>query len=109
MNISDEAQIARQRMVEAAHDMLDGSLTYIEGSRRISRLRWGADLSDFDPDILPFIGIDSETDTFPLEEVRQYWRPDALANLQPEFEKAEEWARDLGREACEKLIKRFGE
>lgn len=109
MNISAEAQIARQRMIEAAHDMLDGSLTYIEGSRRINRLRWSADLSDFDPDILPFIGIDSETDAFPLGEVRQHWQPDALVKLQPEFEKAEEWARKVGRKACEKLIKRFGE
>jgi hypothetical protein len=108
MSIEPEAQDARQQIVQAARDMLSGSLSFIEGGRLITRLSWSADLPEFDPDIVPFRAIDSETDALPMRDVRQYWAPEALAKLQPEIERAEEWARDTGRPSCQKLIDRFG-
>jgi hypothetical protein len=87
--------------------MLGGHMTFIEGARRISALRSEAKLHDFDPDILPFIAIDSETDALPLGEVRKLWASDALARLQPEIDKAERWAREVGCSSCQQLVNRF--
>ena len=107
--MSDEAEVTatRQRIVETARAMLDGRLSFIEGERRMSRLRLDADLPEFDPDMIRFVAIDSETDTLPFGDVRQYWQPAALAKLQPEIERSEQWARDTGWAACQSLIARF--
>ena len=100
--------LARQMIVNAARKMLAGTLSFIEGSREISRLRWSAKVPDFDPDFVPFVAIDSETDALPFGEVRKLWAPEALARLQPEIERREAWAAEDGRPACERLINRFG-
>ena len=60
---------ARRQVVEAARAMLAGTLSFIEGARRISDLRWFVDLPEFDPDMIRFVAIDSETDTLPLGDV----------------------------------------
>jgi hypothetical protein len=108
MTPSSDASEAQQKIAETARDMLSGAMSFIEGARLINRLRWAAELAEFDPDILPFIGIDSETDALPLGEVRKHWAPEALAKLQPEIERLEKWARDFGRLNCQNLIDRFG-
>jgi len=65
----DPAQ-ARRMIVSAARNMLAGTLSFIEGAREINRLRHYAELPDFDPDVLPFVAIDSETDALPFGKVR---------------------------------------
>jgi hypothetical protein len=60
-----------------------------------------------DRDMVAFVLIDSETDTLPLGDVRQYWQPEALAKLQPEIERSEQWARETGWAECQSLIRRF--
>jgi hypothetical protein len=107
MTLEPDAENARRDIAQAARDMLSGALSFIEGARLINRLRWTAKLADFDPDILPFVGIDSETDALPIGNVRQHWAPEALAKLQPEIERAEEWAQNFGRSKCQQLIDRF--
>jgi len=84
---------------------LSGALSYIEGARKIARLRFCADL-EWDPDIVPFVGIDSETDALPMRD--SLWDPEALKDLQPKIDRAERWAREFGKEHCEQLVKRFG-
>ncbi len=108
MSIEPEAEAARRHIVETACDMMSGRLSFIEGARRINGLRWSAKLPEFEPDIIPFIGIDSETDALPIGEERRFWAPEALVRLQPEIDRAEQWAQDIGRAACQKLIDRFG-
>jgi hypothetical protein len=98
---------ARREIAQAARAMLDGSLSFIEGARRILQLRLEARLPDFDPDIAPFSGIDSETDALPIGN-RNIWSAEALARLQPEIERKERWAADFGAPHCLKLIDRFG-
>ena len=105
--MSDEVAATRRRIVETARAMLNGRLSFIEGARRMSRLRLDADLPEFDPDMIRFVAIDSETDTLPLGDVQQYWQPAALAKLQPEIEQSEQWARENGWTACQSLIARF--
>lgn len=107
MSSEPEAEAARQQIIQTAQSMLDGTLSFIEGARLIGHLRWEAGFPDFDPDILPFVAIDSETDALPIGDVRKLWAPDALQKLQPEIEQSEKWARDIGYPYCQKLIDRL--
>jgi len=108
MILETVSEKARSEIAEAAHGMLCGTLSFIEGARLICELRWIAKLDDFDPDILPFVGIYSETDALPIGDVRQHWAPEALAKLQPEIDRLEKWAQDFARVSCCRLIDRFG-
>lgn len=107
MSVEREAEQARVKMAETAQAMLNGTLSFIEGARQIASLREQAKLNRFDPDIIPFVAIDSETDALPFGPIRRLWAPDALAKLQPEIDAAETWAKDNGAEHCQTLIGRF--
>src|SRR5258706_5880454 len=96
----------RRQIGETASAMLSGELSFIEGARRISELRFEAKL-DFDPHILPFVAIDSETDALPLGKVRDLWASDALTRLQPKIDEAERWARQIGSLPCQTLVALF--
>jgi hypothetical protein len=102
-----DVMTARQQAIEAARAMLAGKLSFIEGARQISDLRWFVDLPEFDPDVICFVVIYSETDTLPFGDVRQRWQPAALEKLRPEIERSEHWARETGWAACQSLIARF--
>jgi hypothetical protein len=72
-----QALAARQSILTTMERMLDGSLPYLEGSRTIARLRFDAG-DDWDLDILPFVGVVSETDALPIGDERKFW-PDAAS------------------------------
>jgi hypothetical protein len=97
----------RRRILRAAEAMLDGRLSFIEGARRINLLRLDAEFAHTDPDLQPFIAIDSETDNLPIGEDRKFWTPDALAKLQPDIDYSEDWARENSYLACRKLVERL--
>jgi hypothetical protein len=108
MSADRSVTMARLDIAAAAGAMLDGRVSFIEGARRIAALRFYADVPDLDEDLMAFVLIDSETDTYPFGETRLLWNPDALAKLQPDIDRSERWARDVGEEHCRRLIKRFG-
>ena len=60
-----------QELVDTARGVLDGSIGVIEGCRALAALRHQVDVDSLDPDFLPIIGIDSETDHFPIGDVRK--------------------------------------
>ncbi|WP_288380798.1 hypothetical protein [uncultured Massilia sp.] len=78
-------QSVRRQVVSTAQAMLDGQLSFLIGSRRLAALRHEIDAAADDSDLLVFVSIDSETDAFPLGEVREHWDQDALARLEPEI------------------------
>jgi hypothetical protein len=98
---------ARRAIFDAAQGMLAGNLSYIEGARKIvgaiepSKLGWS------EPDLMPFIGIDSETEALPFGEMRAHWQATALEALQPEIAKMEAWVRRFGEPHCRNLIEQF--
>jgi len=104
MFLEDSAQPLRREIVEIAINMLAGSTSFIAGARRISMMCFEAGLGD-DPDLNPFVGIDSETDALPIDpEIRSLWSPTALDRLQPEIDRAEKWAQQVLSLHCERLI-----
>jgi hypothetical protein len=98
---------ARRAMIEAAQAMLAGRLSYIEGTRKILAAGCLARLDEWDPDLLPFEGINSETDALPFGEMRDHWQAAALEALQPEIDRMEGWARQHGEPHCRNLVARF--
>lgn len=107
MNEGDALE--RSQLVSLAQAMLDGGLSFLEGAVQVlaikSRL---SGIADRDPDFDAFAAIQSETDHLPLEAQRPLWSPSALAELEPEFRRTEEWAKSFAPLACKNLITRFG-
>jgi len=97
---------ARLELGTIAAGMLDCSIDYLEGSMKLSKLRFDSDLED-DRDLLIFVAIDSETDDFPLGDVRKKWSHDALRRLEPEINKTVEWAKSISLGNCKSLAERF--
>ncbi|WP_063682073.1 hypothetical protein [Bradyrhizobium neotropicale] len=96
---------ARWQILETAKRVLSGKASAIEGARIIAGCRFKAKLED-DADILPFVGIDSETDALPLGHDRIHWQAQARADLRPKIDEAQAWARDLATSPCQNLIAR---
>lgn len=107
MNLHD-IENARNKIVRLCRLILDGKLSFIEGSRSIWRLGPEARLPENDPDMTIFLGIDSETDALPVGQQRKLWARDALERLPPDIGRSEAWAKDHGQAACESLVRRFG-
>jgi hypothetical protein len=105
----NEAEIigARRAMLDAAQAMLAGRLSYIEGARKIIAATWLARVDEWDPDLLAFEGINSETDALPFGEMRDHWQAAALAALRPEIDRLEVWARQFGEPYCRSLVARL--
>lgn len=104
-----EIRAARRRILEAAQDMLAGKLSYLEGARKIVAAGTTARIDERDVDLLPFVGITSETDALPFGETRKHWQAAALDALQPEIDQKEAWARGFGQDHCKSLVDRFSE
>jgi hypothetical protein len=98
---------ARRAIFHAAQDMLAQRLSYIEGARKIHASIRAAKVNEVDPDLVPFIGIISETDALPTEQTRSLWQAAALQRLQPEIDRSEAWARQLAETHCRNLVERF--
>jgi hypothetical protein len=93
--------------VETASMILKGKIGVIEGSRIMGSLLRETGISEDDEDYLSFVAIDSETDALPVGEVRQHWSSDALKEKDILIEKAENFYRQIARDACENIIKRW--
>lgn len=102
-----EIVAARRGILKAAQDMLAGKLLYVEGARKIVASWRVARLDEWDADLLPFVGIVSETDALPLGQERQLWQAAALDALQPEIDQKESWARAFGEAHCRSIVERL--
>jgi hypothetical protein len=99
------AKVIRQKIVSTAKAMLVGELDFLLGSRILASLKYAVAAKD--DDFMVFVGIASEIDNFPLDDVQQHWDPQSLIKLQPDINAARIWARKCGEEPCASLIARF--
>lgn len=108
--ITNEEQwdVLRAEVTRTASGILDGSIDLITGARQLASLSHKV-YADRDPDFVAFIGIDSETDVFPLGTVRQYWNPDALAKYDLERERAEQQYRPRALECARRLLTKYAQ
>jgi hypothetical protein len=99
---------AREALVRLAAAMLDGRLSFFEGAVEVPRLKSAVGgVPDFDPHFDAFVVIASESDHLPRKAQQHLWSIEAIAELQPDFERTERWAATFAPSACRGLIERF--
>ena len=101
------AVAVRRAIAAAAQAYLDGTAGVTETSRKITKLahKLNSSLSDL---LIGFTGVDSETDTLPLGEVRAHWSSEALAR---EDEARERYEAKIAAEfsaMCHQVVAVFG-
>jgi hypothetical protein len=99
----------RQKIGAIAERLLGGKIGIIEASRQIASLRHGAGIGNGDPDVLLFVGVDSETDHLPIGAGREHWAADALAAKDAEIARAEAFYRKRVLEVCPRLVARYAQ
>ena len=96
-----------EKVVETAKGIISGEIGVIEGSRKLSSLRFDVTDVDHDPDFIPFVAIDSESDHIPLGSVRDRWSETGIAKMDLERKETEDHYRKWAIEASEKLLERY--
>ena len=87
--------------------VIDGGTGIVEGSRILYSL--GRDLGlQHDPTFISFLGVDSQSDHFPIGPVRDQWAADALAREDRSREEFENDFRESIIADCQKVIRMFG-
>lgn len=100
--------MCRRQLITVLQQMLNKEISYFEGSREVFRLRSEIDdVSNSDPDFNSFVVIYSETMHLPYQSQRNFWSSEALAQLDSEFNKTEEWADKFAPQSCINLIKKY--
>ena len=95
--------------VDVARAILDGSLSVLEGARKMAdiHLYSGHVRQPVDEDYALLLGIASETDHLPLGEVRNRWAAEALVKKDAETQEAEVFFRARAFKAARVLIARY--
>jgi hypothetical protein len=99
-------QSARAELVAVAEAMLNGKLQLVEGCRRIYSLRHKVEDPE-NPVFLTIRGVESETDHFPLGDMRAQCAPGFLAKADEEMNRYLTGAREDILAACQEIIRTF--
>ena len=94
-----------ERLIKLCHNILDGRVGVLEGSRKMGRWRFSVGPEN-DSDFITFVGIDSETDHLPLGKSREGWNAEALAKKDLEIAECEEFFRERAFKAARNLIEK---
>ena len=105
---NEDEELARQRVVDLAGQILSSSIDVLEGALQIHALRSQANVDDADAEFDAFTAVVSETDALPIGRQRAFWAAEALARKEPELARARSCARAALESACTNLIRRFG-
>jgi hypothetical protein len=95
--------LARRTMLDVARGMIDGSILLVGGCRRLVRLQTVAQIPPNDT-FNVFVGVESETDDFPVGCVRSEYAPELLAQLDAKVSNYLSQARPIIIEACRQII-----
>ena len=95
-----------RKLVDHARNLLSGVTSITEASRGIASIAYELNVA-FEQPFLYFVGIDSETDQFPIGDVTQLWHPAAVAKLDAERERYEASIHREAVQYAEEIIARF--
>ena len=95
---------ARRTTLEVARGMLDGSISLIEGCRSLVRLRFDVEIPASET-LNVFVGVESETDEYPVGIQRSEYAPELLARLDAEVAIYLNGVRPAIAEACREIIR----
>lgn len=85
--------IVLQHLAKTLLDLIEGRTGLTEGVRNV--VQWRFSNHGLSEDLfLDFVGVESETDSYPLGDVREQWGASELANADRERESREESYRE---------------
>ena len=96
-----------RRLAARARDVLEDRIPLIVATQEMLKLALQLGLGEGDSVYDDLRLISSETDGYPLKQERELWDPQALAQLQPNIDRAEAWAREFGLQTCRTIVARF--
>ena len=98
----------RRQAVEVAQAVLEDRLGICDGYRRLAGLAHGV-VEDWrvDPDFVVFGAFASDSDRFPVGQVRKLWAPSVLEVLDREREEAERRVAPAVMAACRSIVVRL--
>lgn len=100
----DSPSSKREELVGLANSMLAGEVNLIEGVRKMCSLRFA--IGDPENDVfIPLRAIDSETDHYPLGEMRARCADDYLRRMDTEMENYLEEARQDILDVCRDIVR----
>jgi hypothetical protein len=94
---------ARRTALEIARGMLHGNISLIEGCRSLVRLRFDAEITASEA-LKVFVGVESETDHYPVGNVRSVYAPELLARLDADVSEHLSQVRPVLIKACREII-----
>ena len=100
--------MSKQRIIEISKAIISGQVEIHEGCMAICRERSNLDarLRDCD-ELLPFMSLDSDLDSYPLGEARRHWSEKALQEKDRDLKAMIDRARPTIIEACWTLLKKW--
>lgn len=103
MEVGYSNTVVLRQIKQALEDLLASNVCLTEGVREVAQWSWSNHgLSE--ELFRPFIGVDSETDRFPVGQVRELWSADALAKADVERIAAEDHYREWVMESASILL-----
>lgn len=107
MRVGYANTIVLKHVKQALEDLLAGKVCLTEGVREVVQWSWSNHGLD-DKLFRPFIGVDSETDRFPVGQIRERWGVEALAEVDAERFAAEEhfrgWIMESGNTLLDAVV-----
>jgi hypothetical protein len=100
---TDEHEIARIKIISVAQSMITGDVSLIEGARELCDLCHHIGASE-DKLFYPVIGFESQTDDYPLGQVRQLYSQDLLNKMDKEIAVYLTQAKPGLKQACNQII-----
>lgn len=97
----------KAKAIEIARALLDRKVGFLEGVRGMFGVASEFGDSERVEYFGPFIGVYSETDTFPTGDVRSRWSKEALERADRELAEAERLYRPAIESACRALIEKW--
>jgi hypothetical protein len=100
--------MSKQRIIEISKAIISGQVEIPEGCIAICRERRTLDAHLRDSDeLLPFISLDSDLDSYPLGEARREWNEKLLEEKDRELGAMIDRARPQIIEACWTLLRKW--
>jgi hypothetical protein len=102
LNHKDDEDFAREEIRNIAKEIIQGKVDLLKGIRQLRKLRFA--VPEYKDLLLPIIGIESETDIYPLDKERESCSPELLARLDSQKESYLSRVKHIILEICEKLV-----
>lgn len=96
----------RKEIVDVCFLIINNDVDFIEGCRKLVSLRNQLDLED-EVDFLPFVGVASETDEYPVQGTRENYSEAYLKRIDEEISNYVSQVRPSIIEACNVLIVKY--